>query len=58
MSTAIDGIETWPTEIEVVSMWVTGIDSEAPVAVVIIEWAIEIVGCAIGSVLPIEQNIA
>jgi len=57
MSTAICGIERWPSEEEIVAMWVTGIDTEVPETVTPIEWAIE-VGCSQeGIPLPVKQDI-
>jgi hypothetical protein len=33
VSTTIGGIEHWTSEIEVVAMWIAGIDAEMPVTV-------------------------
>ena len=57
MSATIDGIKVGTTEIEIVSMGITGVDSEAPIAVVPIKGTVEIVGCTVVSVLPVKQNI-
>jgi hypothetical protein len=58
MSATIGGIEVRTTEVEVVTMGVTEVDAEVPVACVPVEWAIEIVGCHECIPLPVEQDIA
>ena len=56
--TTIGHIEVRTSEVEVVAIWVTGIDAEVPVASVPVEGAIEIGGCDKGVPLPVEQDIA
>jgi hypothetical protein len=58
MCAMIGHIEVRTTEVEVVTMWVTGIDAEVPVACIPVEWTIEIGGCNKGVPLPLEQDIA
>ena len=50
-------VEVRTTEIVVVAIGVAGIDAEVPVTCVPVEGAIEVAGCAICCILPIEQNI-
>jgi len=45
MCATIGCIEHWAAIVEVVTMWVAGIDAEVPVTVSPIEWTIEIGGC-------------
>ena len=58
MTSTIGGIEGWTPEEEVVAVWIAGIDAEVPVACFPVERTVEIACCTIGTVLPIEQNIA
>jgi len=58
MSTAIAGVEHWSSEVEIVAMRIAQIDSEVPVAITPVEWAIEIGGIDKGLPLPVEQDIA
>jgi hypothetical protein len=58
MSTTIAGIEHGTSEVEVVTVWIAGIDAKMPEPVTPIEWTIEIGGCTEGTPLPVEQNIA
>ena len=57
MTSTIGGVEYRTPEEEVVAMWITGIDTEVPVACLPVEWTIEIGGCDIGLPLPIVQDI-
>ena len=50
-------VEVRATEIVVVAIGVAGIDAEVPVTCVPIEWTVEVTGCTIGRILPVEQNI-
>ena len=58
MSTAIGGIEVRTSEVEVVTMWITEIDSEMPVTSLPVKWTIEIAGCYKGVPLPVEEYIS
>ena len=58
MSATIGGIEVWTSEVEVVTMRITGIDAEVPVACLPIEGTVEIAGCDKGIPLPVEKDIA
>lgn len=58
MSTTIGGIEVWTSEEEIVTMRITAINAEVPVACIPVEWAIEVAGCYVGVPLPVEQDIA
>jgi len=58
MSAAIAGIEHGAPEVEVVAVRIAQIDSEVPVAVAPVEWAIEVGGIDEGLPLPVEQHIA
>jgi hypothetical protein len=58
MCAMIGHIEVRTTEVEVVTMWITTIDTEVPVTSLPIEWTIEIGGCYKGVPLPLEQDIA
>ena len=58
VTSTIDGPEVGASEVEVVAVWVAGIDAEMPVSSVPIERAIEIGGSQIGFILPLEQDIA
>lgn len=57
VTTTIAGVEHWATEIEVVTVWIAGVDAEVPEAIAPIEWTIEIGCCAECAPLPVEQNI-
>jgi len=57
VTTIVAIVEVWATEIIVVAIRIAGIDAEMPVACLPVEWAIEVAGCAIGRILPVEQNI-
>ena len=54
MSTTIAGIEHGTSEVEVVTVWIAGIDAKMPEPVTPIEWTIEIGGCTKGTPLPVE----
>ena len=58
MASAIGGIEGRTPEVEVVTMWVAGIDGEMPVAAIPVERTVEISCGTEGLPLPVEQNIA
>ena len=58
VTSTIDCPEMGASEVEIVAVWIAGIDAEVPVSSVPIERAIEIGGCQIGFVLPLEQDIA
>ena len=58
VSAAIGCIEVRTSKVEVVTMRITAIDAEVPVACLPIEWTIEL-GCShISLPLPVKQNIA
>lgn len=57
VTAVIADIEMWPSEIEVVAVWVAGIDAEMPKASVPIERPIEICGVDVRAILPVEKNI-
>ena len=57
VATAIDGVEVWASEVEEVAVGIAGVDAEVPIASLPVEWTIEICGCQIGLILPIEQDI-
>ena len=56
--TMIGVIEVRTSEVEVVTVWVTGIDAEMPVAGVPVQRTIEIGSCDEGIPLPVKQDIA
>ncbi len=58
MSAAIGHIEMRTPEVEIVAIGITGIDAEMPHACTPIQRTVEIRGCQIGTVLPVEQDIA
>jgi hypothetical protein len=58
VTSTICGIEVGTSEVEIVTMWVTAIDAEVPVACFPVEWTIEICGCYIGIPLPVQQDVA
>ena len=58
VSAAVGGIEVRASEVEVVAMWVAGVDAEVPVAAFPEEGTIEVAGCDIGVPLPVEQDVA
>jgi hypothetical protein len=57
MSATISGIEGWTSEVEIVTVRITGIDAKVPVTCLPVERTIEITGCYIGLPLPVEQDI-
>ena len=57
VTAAIDIPEVWTAEVEVVTMWIAGVDAEMPVASLPVQWAIEISGCQVGLILPVEQYV-
>ena len=57
VASTIDCPEYGVTEVEVVTVGVAGIDAEVPVAGFPVEGAIEVGGCYIGVVLPVEQDV-
>ena len=57
MTTTIDIPEVRTSEVEVVAVGIAGIDAEVPVAAVPVARAIEIRGCQVGVVLPVEQDV-
>ena len=54
----ISVIEMRTSEVEVVTVWVTGVNAEVPVAGVPVQWTIEIGCCEEGIPLPVKQDIA
>ena len=57
VTASVYGIEVRTSEVEVVAVGIAGVDAEVPVASVPIERTVEIGGCQIGAVLPVEQDI-
>ena len=57
MSATIADIEGRRSEVEVVTVRITGVDAEVPVASFPVEGTIEIAGCDKGIPLPVEKNI-
>jgi hypothetical protein len=57
MSATIGGIEVRTSEVEVVTVRITGIDAEVPVTCLPVEGTVEVAGCDKGIPLPVEQNI-
>jgi hypothetical protein len=58
VTATIDVPEVRATEVEVVAVRIAGIDAEMPVACFPVEGAIEICGCQVGLILPVEQYVA
>ena len=58
MGAAIGVIEMGTSEVEVVTVRITGIDAEVPVTGVPIQWAVEIGSCYESIPLPVEKDIA
>ena len=58
MSATIGGIEVRTSEVEIVTVRITQIDAEVPVACLPVERTVEIAGCHKGVPLPVEENIA
>ena len=58
MSSAIGGIEVWPTEVEVVAVGIACIDGEVPETGAPVERTVEVTGCTEGSPLPVEEDVA
>ena len=58
VSAPIDCPESWSAKVEVAAVWVACVDGEVPISAIPIKWTIEIAGCAICAILPIEKNIA
>ena len=58
MSATIAGIEHRASEVEVVAVWIAGVDTEVPVAVAPVEWAVEIAGGDERVPLPVQQHVA
>ena len=57
MSTTIGDIEARCSEVEVVTVRITGVDAEVPVACLPIEGTVEIAGCQEGIPLPVHKDI-
>ena len=57
MGTTIGDIEVRTSEVEIVTVRITGIDAEVPVTSVPVQRTIEIRGCNEGIPLPVEQDI-
>ena len=45
-------------KVEVVAVWIAGVDCEVPASCIPVERTIEVRGCAESSVLPVEQYVA
>ena len=58
MTSAIAGIEDRTSEVEVVAVWIAGIDAEVPVATIPVEWAVEVAGGTECLPLPFQQHVA
>ena len=58
MTSAICCVECRSAEVEVVTMWITSVDTEVPIAVMPIQWAIEVARSDECSPLCIQQHIA
>jgi len=58
VGTMIRVVEMRTSEIEVVTVWVTGIDAEVPITGVPVQRTIEIRSCEEGIPLPVKQDIA
>ena len=58
MSSTISSVEYGTSVVEIVTMWIAGIDAEMPESVCPIERAIEIGGCTECAQLPVKQDIA
>ena len=58
VGTMIRVVEMRTSEIEVVTVWVTGIDAEVPITGVPVQRTIEIRSCDEGIPLPVKQDIA
>ena len=58
MSAAVGVPEVRTSEVEIVAIRVAGIDAEVPVACIPVERTIEVGSCAVGCILPVEENIA
>jgi len=54
MSTTIAGIEHGTSEVEVVTVWIAGVDAKMPETVTPVEWAIEVAGSTECAPLPIQ----
>jgi len=57
MTSSVVKEECWASEVEVASIRIDGVNSEVPVPCVPIERAVEIVGSAIESILPVEEYV-
>jgi hypothetical protein len=58
MTATIDVPEVGAAKVEVVAMGIAGIDAEVPVTSLPVQGAIEIGGCQVGLILPVEQYVA
>lgn len=58
MSASVYGIEMRTAKVEVVAVWIAGVDCEVPASCIPVERTIEVRGCAESSVLPVEQYVA
>ena len=58
MCAAVGVVKHRASEVEIVAVRVAGVDSEPPIARFIIERTVEIIGCTVGTILPIVEDIA
>ena len=58
MTTTIGSVEVRTSKVEVVTVWVTTVDTEVPVTSLPVQRTIEVTCCNISVPLPVEQDVA